>query len=471
MNRQRITVFNAGETHDSVIKHVGPKNIHLESADPFLVEVKTTSPHIETPNLIESIRISYSNSKQLPSNKYPPLFQYFFQNGWSVYFTISSTTTNSGANKELFFEQAGQVLEKYFDLPPETSELGIQATSSIYYSFLELGDPKDVLERISGQKLDTGINALDIVISSSGNTVLKFVYETNSVEIERSDFVYQEVGLFLLEEQLTARDDIVLSGIRVVYDPEDQIPPDNDLSSIMFKTLFHVKPRHRLIDTINYETSVKPNGLHPILVTNFNHNVSRIYDEDIGDCETFYYLNLEKSFFIDKYQLPDNQVNVLDGVLELELPAYKVKTWGTEVLLQLKDPNFGAIELQLHSRYQKPKENDPQTTVSINQPIIFQACSIGKVDSNAVGSSPFDNHINKFGGNYEAFFTPDSVFYHYNGSVEPISIDIPNGSSDLHSINWKTSIVVLLGLILVLNKLIKMFIMKYQASHESKKND
>lgn len=470
MSRQRITVFNSGDSHDALLKEVSPKRLEIESDELLYVEVKTTYIKLETPSFIDSIRITYSNSEQPPAEKYPPVFQYFFQNGWSVYFT---GTSGAGQNKELFFAQIGEVLGKYFDLPPETSEQGIAATSSIFYGLLELGDPGDVLEHITGQQTESSvnINALDITITQAGPSFTKYVYETSKLTVDRSESTYKEVGLFLLEDELTVRDDIVLSGIRVVFDPEDTVPPEDDLSSIMFKTMFHVKPRHRLIDTIEYKTKVKPNGLHPMLVTLFNHNISRIYEEDIRECETFYYLNLDKSFFIDKYQLPENQINILNGFLDLELPAYKMKSWGTEILLQLTDVNFGEVELQLHSRYQAPNKNNSQTTVTVNQPMIFQACSIGKMDLDAIEGSPFDNHVNKFGGNYEAFFTPDSVFYHYKGNVEPIAIAIPNGSSDVQSINWKTSLVVLLGLVLVFNKLIKMFIMRYQISHEHKKND
>lgn len=110
--------------------------------------------------------------------------------------------------------------------------------------------------------------------------------------------------------------------------------------------MFHLKPRHRYLPG-SISSSIIPQGLHPILATTIstengltstiNYEIVGI-DADVEACNSYYYLNLNKSLIFDKYQnIPLNSTLLINnGVSNLELPEYKISQWGSELLFEIK---------------------------------------------------------------------------------------------------------------------------------------
>ena len=132
----------------------------------------------------------------------------------------------------------------------------------------------------------------------------------------------------------------------------------------------------------------------------------------------------------------------------MELPEYKISEWGNEVLLEF-DNITNEVNLTLHSRYQLPENANEKTDTTIinTPPTIFIGCNVK--EGNLLGKSPFDTKSN-IGGNYEVYFTEDTVFYHLlDQSKDTLTIDIPHGVTTFDRINSITILGLLIGILFI----------------------
>lgn len=228
----------------------------------------------------------------------------------------------------------------------------------------------------------------------SGNSTVKFEKE------EGVDS--HQAGLFYLDTQ----DDnlINLSGITCKTNSNGSIEKCQKTS--LFYKAAHISAQNPGNSVVELEV---PTGLHPKLLVNLT-NV-----EQKDKCEYYAYLQLPVGLFVDKYQ--SSPLFVL-GEHDLELPEYKLRDniWGSESLFYL---NPGEVnEITLHSRYAEPVLGSDPSKIAFT-PMVLQACDGGDTE---VERNPFYSK----GAGYEAFFTGDTVFTHFNSKTLEVSIPKPD---------------------------------------------
>ena len=432
--RQRITIFNPGNSNDDILKLVDQTHLDLQTKTDFLQETKSTLATVKKYDLIRELRITQVR-EQIPNK----VFSYNYANGFTV--NVQPNTLHQLFNKEEFFIQVSQLLNDVLGRSIDEKEW-IQNVNSVYFY--------DISDTYTFQYPGwNGVNSEVIDFHWKNDVVtIKQLHKipVNSPVSWQLNSDYQEIGLFMIDKTISSNDDIVLSGIRVILDE------NNSDDEYIFKTLFHIKPRHRNIRKI--EHNVLPNGLHPKLLTNTTFTAP--IDDDVLECKLYYYLPLNKSLIFDKYQsVPSGaELVVSNGEDNLELPAYKIDKWGQEVLFELPSDFSNDIEFTLHSRYQLPHESKKNTEIVNTNPIVFYGCDVR--DSYLLEKSPFDNRL-PIGGNYETYFTNNTVFYHFISSKDKSTFTIPNGYSTFERINTISSVAISLGVLMVLAKLISTF--------------
>lgn len=451
MIRQRSTIYNTGSSHDGVIQDASANSLKLNTSN-FLGEDKIVQK--STPfRFIDKIRVQWFSfdNKDFLFNKY--------SRGLSVY--CKPNLLAAGFSKKEFFKEVREFLSSYIDIPEDS---WIVSKDALFYYNSSLF-PDKLIQSISSLighettiDLERPFN-LDYVyendqrtIKLSGHTASQLIYESQLGK-------RREVGLFLKEPGISVRDDIVLAGIRAVFqdktDPEAQ---DNGKDSdFLQKTLFHVKSRQRKLDR-RYNSKIQLNGLHPSIGLEFDkdqkmeHDKKLTFDEDVLQCKLFCYLNLPRSAFIDKYQLPTYlELLVTFGNNDLELPEYKIDTWGSEFLFEVKMPELSNFQVPLHSRYQLRNETSGVSFKLLPEPIVFYGCDVRQAE--LLNKSPFDNKI-EIGGNYERFFTNDTVFYHFDSNQELLQLTIPTIKDSFQSSQILTFICIGCGTIYILYKLL-----------------
>lgn len=421
----------------------------LEFEQPVLgsLEERFSSEPLNTHH-IKSIRIHINRERtndQTP-NLEKSVFAYPYQIGLHVYV---EPELEAGVTLDDFFTEVNNHLQMQlgFQIPPEH---WIQSLNAFYFHDIDI--PK--VNVPNGATLGDSYAALDYY-SSSESTVTK-LYKSD-MKIKLYDVSNSgdscEVGVFTIEDHST-RDDLILSGVRVLLNDKDM-----DAKQMVQRTVFHTKPRHRYLDILDKNESfsksplglanvkIIPNGLHPIL--SIVSIPAPPTDRDIDLCLLFSYLTLQKSVFVDRYQVPD-QVKLLAhyGTKDLELPEYSVKQWGTEVLLHLGDLNSLLVNLTLHSRYQLPQLKVDTVSTLLDSAVLFYACD-ATVDANVLTDSAFDNR-RPVGGSFERFFTEDSIFYHVS-ERESLDVQIPTLKDDSIFINLSTMTTLIFGILMVLS--------------------
>lgn len=448
--RHRITIFNPLDTNDDLIESVDSTRLLLNSTTlkngNFVREDRTTvlgyaHPQLE---LVKAIRIHING----PDGPLTPVFAYNYQKGLNVYVTPTLDVTSDGLIKE-FYSQVSSFLNDHFGVKVASDQFIISVNALYFHS--------PATPEITSFPVELPQSWINLDITYDGPEKKLIVKSTSLVGnfSATSEDSKIEVGLFKVDENISSPDDLVLSGIRVLLEPQQT-------EKSLHKTLFHVKPRHRYLES-EVQTSLRENGLHPVVQTSFSQVVAP-FDEDVSECKLYYYMNLDRSLFVDKYQLgADFHLVGLFGNSDLELPEYKVRDWGTEVLLEvagLKD-----LELTLHSRYQLPQLKE-STEVIFQSPTIFYACNVAE-DEYLLVNSPFDNK-GAIGGSYENFFTNDTIFYHFKLDGENISIAIPNGHTSLERVNNITFGALSIGILFLVYKLASVFLRGSKATSATK---
>lgn len=425
--RQRITVYNPGKGNDNVIDQLDKEHVVfneqlIKKNGGFLVENKvTTSYNGKWTKYVKSLRIQVSKA---PGRG---IFDYWYQPGVSIYAVPQLGPSES---IDAFFDGVSEALQDVLNITISRENWVTNHNSLMYYSedVPEINWDHELLKSVP---VDHDFTNLDLNLDSK--LVVKTVGDINQFEYSRNDD-YREIGLFIVDDAISTIDDVVLSGVRIIFDGSHR---DEEL---LHKTLFHVKPRHRAIET-PLDIVLKPNGLHPVLSI-AGLSSQPLEGDDIKDCKKYGYFTLNRNFFLDKYQVNETIVAGY-GNADLELPSYKINEWGSEYLIELEHDT----EIVLHSRYQQP--NSLSETV-LSSPQVFVACDVIS-DGYLLNTSPFSNKL-PIGGNYENFFTNETVFYHYPQG-EQFKVEIPSGHSTLNNVNIVTLLSLVLGLVLIAKKL------------------
>ncbi|RCK58249.1 Protein PBN1 [Candida viswanathii] len=427
--RQRTTIFNPYTSHDGIVTNANKTNFQLSSIKgyPFVVENKfTTRPATEYP-AIKLLRIQTKFDKT-PSND--PVFQFDFTPGVNIY-----AVPEANVDEQAFWEQVGKLTTQVLKttIPRES---WIQTLNSFYFYDL---NPL----ALHNFKLHEHSN-YDYTFTNDKVTVREFLTDVENLNCDSDPELFKEVGLFLIDDKISSPDDLNLVGLRVVLDEADD---DQNIH----KTMFHIKPRHRYLGEA--ASKIIPQGLHPILNTKID--VALPEEFDVQECKLYYYLNVNKSLIFDEFQnVPDGaQLVINNGNKNLELPEYKINEWGNEVLFEFDDI-IPEVNLTLHSRYQLPEnaKEEKDTTIINSSPEIFIGCNVK--EANLLNKSPFDTK-STIGGNYEVYFTEDTVFYHLlDQSDDRLTVGIPHGTTTFDRVNSITIISLVLGVLFILYSII-----------------
>lgn len=434
---QRIAVFNPGGNYEGKIKSLDDSRVELVSSSDFLSEDKFTIKSSNTPRLdtISRIRIQFNdqNTEQLPFVKY--------QSGVNVY--CSPRVTKGTFSKKKFQEELSAFFETLY---PLASDAWISTRDDIYFYLPEF-NTQQFLEKVGVPEKEFSIDTtqhFDIDYSYDGEfiTLSLFGRAKEGLRIEKQESMKKEVGLFGIEEEMSLRDELAFSGVRVVMDSENA---NGNSAENIHRTLLQISPRQRKLEG-QVNSTIENNGLHPILHSSLNTSCPT--DESLKECKLFYYLVLDKNVFVDPYQIPDQMTLLFNfGIRNLEAPEYFLNEWGNEILMEVKET--GNITLPLHTRYQLPQiiGKDRYESKSINNPIIFYGCDV-KPGTNLEGN-PFDRKA-EAGGNYERFFTEDSVFYHPETIPNTLLITIPTATASPNYINFLVIMVLLIGIVVTI---------------------
>mmetsp|Transcript_40 Transcript_40/g.44 ORF Transcript_40/g.44 Transcript_40/m.44 type:complete len:452 (+) Transcript_40:31-1386(+) len=451
MIRQRTTIFNPTESNDGVIESVDSSHLQLSSIDYHCEDKFVLQPpkfkHIEKLR----IQLNQFHSQLILFNKYQP--------GLNIY--CKPKVEDEGFNQAEFFDELNQIMSNLFDNIPRDG--WINSLDTLFYHVPSIDSNKFIgyIKKLTEDEFNVNLEDRPNVeyIYEGEKTILKLNGKSlASANITNNPKINKEIGLFLIEKGISTEDDIVLSGLRVLLNG-DSVENDEYLQ----KTLFHVKKRQR--QSIGaYESNVEENGMHPFLTTTIHSEEPK--DDDLIQCKLYYYLDLSKSVFVDKYQLPKEFTSYANfGNTDLELPEYKISEWGSELLMEIE--NHQQISLPLHSRYQLPSNESGIRKTNINNPLIFYGCDVK--DSYLLEGSPFDNRLD-FGGNYERFFTDNTVFYHLLSPESQLNINIPRGNTLINKINNSTNLVFIVGVLLIFFKIVQGFLNR-KPIIDSKKNE
>ncbi|CCE91578.1 Pbn1p TDEL_0C06890 [Torulaspora delbrueckii] len=273
---------------------------------------------------------------------------------------------------------------------------------------------------------------LDIRLRSNYTEVAQWcpLHENETVTFKRETGIdSSQAGLFYLD----SRDDTLvnLSGLTCKWNASGNI------EKCQKTTLFYKTPH---MPTVSLETAVveleTPVGLHPKLMVNLTS--AKATDK----CEYYMLLQLPVDVFVDKYQ---STPLFVFGEHDLELPEYKLrdKSWGSESLFRMEPGMLN--ELTLHSRYVEPVVGEEAKIISFT-PVVFQACDSDQED---LLRNPFYSK----GMGYESYFTPNTVFTHFNSQT----LEVPIPKPDLlyyDATKFATLACLLVSMIYILSKVV-----------------
>ncbi|CAI5760673.1 unnamed protein product [Candida verbasci] len=442
--RQRITIYNPNSNNNDIIKKLDKKNLELalnEGQLPFIIENKYTIPN---PSLkldkIAKFRI-HSVFNNIPN----PLFPFNQAHGISIY--MSPTKLSSQADIDEFYTESNLLIEELLGIKT-TSKNWINSVNSIFYYD---STPKDLKfnYKLFGNVPSSSNSNFDLLFDGEKLT-LRQLFNSIDLQFNKDSSDYKEIGVFAIDESISdTKDDLVLNGFRVIFDP---LSDETENEGMLHKTMFHIKPRHRYLNK-SIESTIKPNGLHPILSTKLQE--SKIIESDIKECKLYYYINLNKSLIFDPFQSIPQGANLTlnNGEKNLELPEYKINNWGNEILFEFENYNKTEIDFTLHSRYQLPNNETTSTEVFQSHPKVFIGCNVDEFE--LLSKSPFDTK-GSIGGNYENYFTNDTVFYHFEkSSSDNLKIDIPHGTSNFENVNFITTVSIIFGIVIIVIPIFK----------------
>ncbi|WPK27222.1 hypothetical protein PUMCH_004599 [Australozyma saopauloensis] len=437
--RRRITLIHSNADEVSV-KDITSSSLVFDAGVNGAVEEKY-SWSSTSGSYISQLRVQINRAHELDHklHNWSVPFAYSYQYGLHVYAQPNSAGIE---HQKLFYDDVNVILKDLLGMAVQPGNW-IQSLNSLYYHSSEI----PALSNLPSHSVVADLwTSLDYVQTSDSTTLKLFNPNTTFTSYDVSDILeYAEVGVFTVEAH-SSRDEVILSGVRVILN-ENNESSDPKIQ----RTVFHTKPRHRYLSAPSANILIDPKGLHPVLSISLIPQAPA--DHDIDTCKLFAYLTLNKSVFFDKYQIPEN-VTILaqHGTKDLELPAYSLEEWGTELLLELDSASD--LDLTLHSRYQLPNKSASNVTETIDKAVLFYACDAIS-DSHIISQSAFDNKQN-IGGSFEGFFTDDCVFYHLSDrGTLPVEIPTLEGSATM--INLATTAALIFGIFIVLSSVFTRF--------------
>ncbi|KAG9247044.1 PIG-X [Calycina marina] len=228
-----------------------------------------------------------------------------------------------------------------------------------------------------------------------------------------------EVGVLSIN-QATEPEELSLGGFLTVVG-EDKKPK---------ATMFSFPARHHPFASSFAARWLQSTGLHPVLGLEIDDS-TRPTDERA--CSLHTHLTLPRTVFADKYQLSDSLVLASKNLsaihystpaVDLEAPAYTLKTWGSSVLLELAPPSSPGesftAQIPLHLRFLPPSNGTAGIAkIELPYPVVFWACVADEGSKFPI--NPFD----KVNLGYDGLFGPKTMFYHL----------IPQGEKLVNTIN------------------------------------
>ncbi|CAH2352338.1 protein Pbn1p [[Candida] railenensis] len=488
MIRHRVTIFNPTDSNEDVIKSVSSNFLEIPPLKGFPREDKYIVPSTTPlPPTIKLIRVQWRSNFDYNSQTNPLFIEGQTQQpGLLLYVAPSENVVDA----DEFYQDINEYIYEIFKLKVDFN--WVASATSVFISNQDIKElpvqvkdyTKSVLNLENEESLSSlldNTSNLDIIIKSDSTTVMTYLQDTSYLPLQKftvtSPSIKHEIGIFMLDKEITSVDDIMLSGVRFVIDPSESDSPDDKLH----KTLFHVKPRHRYFPSTRYNVALEePVGLHPTLQFKFgdlNLDIAKVAEgTDTDSCKLFYYQLLPKAFFIDKYQLP-TQLSLISiyGDTDLEAPEYKIDGWGVEALFEVKQ--LQDFEFTMHSRYQLPTEKSSELDYVpkvINKPSIFYACNVHE-DANLLKTSPFDytDSLAENIGGYQSYFTENTAFYHLTQD-EPenrLIINIPRGKGDIYTVNQLTLMALGLGITWLTYKCLLIFTGRSRKVTNAKKTE
>ncbi|KAL7666709.1 Protein PBN1 [[Candida] zeylanoides] len=457
MFRHRVTVFNPRDSNDNIIEYVGHDLLRLSPLEGFAREDKYSWAQSHLPSAVSSLRIQWAPVRKAASS--PLWVEYYTQPpGLQVY-----ATPQEGVDVAQFYAQLNQLASEWAGINVTTADW-VANSNVVTWISPNFSSASILLSRLSSllppedaRQFDALAAAnVDVYLTHDKSTLKAFTdnwVSPNSAFAPTSPQTRHEIGIFILDREITTADDLMLSGVRYVIDPT---APDNDK---LHQTMFHVKPRHRVHGKYTVGL-VQPQGLHPTLQFRGQGPSTLPHDADVSDCKLYYYHAVSKSFFIDKFQLPKHFSTVLMyGDSDLEAPEYRCRGWGVEAMFEVDGSRD--FDLTLHSRYQAPVTDASTTRVDrhMGSPMLFYACSA--TEANLLATSPFDTPAT----GPQGFFTNDTVFYHLQSSSPVLTASIPRARGNPALVESLTLAVVALGFAWLVYK---MAAISYRSSYKKK---
>lgn len=445
MFRHRVTIFNPRELNDNVIESVCHDLLRLSPNEGFAREDKYLWAQLQLPLAVNLLRIRWARVRR--ASGLPLWVEYHTQPpGLQVY-----ATPQDGVDVAQFYAQLNQFASEWAAVNVTTADWvanlnavtwilpSLTFASTLLLRLLSLLPPEDArqFDSLAATNVDVNLNHDESTLKAFSDSWVS----TNSVFAPTSPQTRHEIGIFILDREITTADDLMLSGVRYVIDPS---APGNDK---LHQTMFHVKPRHR--EHSEYTVGLaQPQGLHPTLQFRVEGPLALPHDADVSDCKLYYYHAVPKLFFIDKFQLPKHFSTVLMyGDSDLEAPEYRCRGWGVEAMFEVD--GWHDFDLTLHLRYQAPVADASPTSIDrhMGTPMLFYACSAA--DANLLATSPFDTPATGPHG----FFTNDTVFYHFKSSSPALTASIPRARGNPALVESLTLAVVALGFTWLLYKI------------------
>lgn len=277
--------------------------------------------------------------------------------------SVIEPALNSGLN--IYFNSSNRYKEPYVKTPvfnlihKETFELEKYLSNVLNYSNFEW-NPQDT--------------NYDILIDNKSTTLIEYrtLSEQDEISFGKSKNVKkEEIGLFYMDS--FDETDVNLSGIRCSWKDESPLMEKCLKTTLFYKPAF-INNGPELEQSVPISVE-EPVGLHPKI------NIDLSTYEQLDSCQYYFYSQLPLQIFVDKFQ--SSPIFVF-GEDDLELPTYKIASWGSEVLFELNPEEVN--EIVLHSRYVKPT-NDSETYENVSfTPIILRACD---TSSNQLTHNPF----------------------------------------------------------------------------------
>lgn len=440
--RHRVTILNHQDSHDSLINLVSPSRLVLNDIS-YTREDKYTISVKEFMNHVKWLRITVGS---LESNVF-----HYNSNHLNIY-AVPHTK-----NQAKFFFELNGFVNRVFGIKVAASDwIRSKDSLMLHQHHFQLGKFHRLMSELSGSSINPDVVDFAYERKPADHQVVFSFINTDHLPITYTPEVYTEVGLFLVDPN-SSNDDIIMAGSRVIMGA-----PENEF---MVKTLFHIKPKYRGVSSAAHD--IVSNGMHPVLRTALDSSPEDM-DNDVTGCKLYYYLQLDKSLFIDKYNLGSNFELIVNlGLNDLELPEYKVPEWGNEILLEIPDA-AKPIELNLHSRYQRPGSSATSSKkIGLDSPRVFYGCE-DVSDRNILSYNPFLNDF-AIKANYEKFFTNNTIFYEAFPTPNQLLVDIPVPRAKFQTVNGITSLSIVIGIMIIILQIFKVFLFKSTTSSNTTK--